>query len=305
MSTMKLEGLRTDAPPSVKRYLWSPRRWALSLASLLVASCGHFSFSNGGDNGGVDAGDAGGDAGDGAVDAGDAGVDAALPTDGLIAWFPMDQAITTDSTGIGTFADASRHNNNGTCDPGSCPTFEPHPTGRSGGAYTFDGINDLFHVPSTPALEGNEGFTITAWIKRAESSLSACVINKSYQTGGDNSWQACIRGDDGEVEVHSADGGMGGDDLDGGTVDTSAWHHLALWWNGSSKATYVDGAFVVGTRPPKTVSIPFDNADIDIGSDYDVNTATKFQSPLKGLIADVRIYNRALSPAEIMALASQ
>ena len=41
MSTMELEGLRTDAPPSVERYLWSPRHWAISLASLLVASCGH------------------------------------------------------------------------------------------------------------------------------------------------------------------------------------------------------------------------------------------------------------------------
>jgi hypothetical protein len=300
MSTMELEGLRTDASPTVKRRLWSPRRWALSLASLLVASCGHFSFSNGGDNGGVDAGDGSVDAGD----AGDAGVDAALPMDGLVAWYPMDKAITTDSTGHGTFVDASGHDNNGTCDPGSCPTFEPHPTGRSGGAYTFDGIDDLFHVPSKPELEDKEGFTITAWIKRAESSPSACVINKSYSTKGDNSWQACIRGDDGAVRFYSGDGGTGGDDLDGGTIDTSAWHHLALWWDGSSKAkaTYVDGALVAG---PKTVSIPFDDAAIDIGSDYDVNLATKFVSPLKGLIADVRIYNLALSPPEIMALASQ
>ena len=42
MSTMELEGRRTDTPPSVKRDLWSPRHWAISLASLLVASCGHF-----------------------------------------------------------------------------------------------------------------------------------------------------------------------------------------------------------------------------------------------------------------------
>jgi hypothetical protein len=40
MSTMELEGLRTDTPRRVKRYLWSPRHWVLSLASLLVASCG-------------------------------------------------------------------------------------------------------------------------------------------------------------------------------------------------------------------------------------------------------------------------
>jgi len=42
MSTMELESLHTDAPPSVKRHLGSHRRWAISLASLLVASCGDF-----------------------------------------------------------------------------------------------------------------------------------------------------------------------------------------------------------------------------------------------------------------------
>jgi len=46
MSTMELEGLRTDAPPSVKRYLGSPGRWAIALASLLVASCGDFKIPN-------------------------------------------------------------------------------------------------------------------------------------------------------------------------------------------------------------------------------------------------------------------
>jgi len=68
MSTMELEGLRTDAAPTVKQYLASLRRWALSLASLLVASCGHFDIEN------RERGDAGG----GGVD-GDRGVDANDP----------------------------------------------------------------------------------------------------------------------------------------------------------------------------------------------------------------------------------
>jgi hypothetical protein len=61
MNTTELEGRRRDVPPRGKRYPWSPGRWAISLASLLVASCGHFKFGNGG------------------VDTGDGGVDAAAP----------------------------------------------------------------------------------------------------------------------------------------------------------------------------------------------------------------------------------
>jgi len=295
MSTMEFEGLRTDAPPSVKRYLWSPSRWATSLASLLVASCGHFVFGNNAGDGGVDAGGRDVDAGDGGLDAGDGRVDAsALPIDGLVAWYPMDQAITT----TGAVVDASGHDHGGTCAAGRCPTFDAN--GRIGGAYMFDGIDDLFHVPSTQELEDTHGFTITAWIKRADSAPSACVINKSYQAFGDNSWQACIRVD-GSLLFYSNDDGTNGDGLNGGTLGTSRWYHLALWWDGSRKATYVDGTRVAVTE---NVSILFDSADIDIGSDID-DPGAKIESPLHGEIDDVRIYNRALSPDEITALQSQ
>lgn len=43
---MDLEDLRADAPPNVKRCPWSPRRWAISVVSLLVASCGHFDIEH-------------------------------------------------------------------------------------------------------------------------------------------------------------------------------------------------------------------------------------------------------------------
>lgn len=46
MSTMGLEDRRTDAPPSVTRCLRSSSRWVISLASLLVASCGHFDITH-------------------------------------------------------------------------------------------------------------------------------------------------------------------------------------------------------------------------------------------------------------------
>jgi len=46
MSTMEIEVRRTDTPPGVTRCLWSPSRCAISLTSLLVASCGHFDIEH-------------------------------------------------------------------------------------------------------------------------------------------------------------------------------------------------------------------------------------------------------------------
>jgi len=265
---------------------------------MLVASCGHLGEIERHPGGDVDAGDGGVDAGEGGIDASEGGVDASAPIDGLVAWYPMDKAIITDSTGIGTVVDASGNHNDGTCDPERCPSFEPN--GKIGGAYMFDGSNDLFHVRSTAQLEDRGGFTITAWINRAPSAPSACVINKSYLAMGDNSWQACIR-DDGALLFYSNDEGTNGDGQDGGTLPASGWHHLALWWDGSRKATYVDGERVAITPSTKTVSILFDDAAIDIGSDVD-DPGARIESPLHGEIDDVRIYNRALSPEEITAL---
>jgi len=48
-------------------------------------------------------------------------------------------------------------------------------------------------------------------------------------------------------------------------------------------------------------AISFDDSDITIGSDVD---AGMLVDPFNGLVDDVRIYNRALSANELMALTS-
>jgi hypothetical protein len=236
-----------------------------------------------------------------AIDAIDAAPDAPM-IDGLVAWYRMDVPIPTTGT-TGTIVDATGHHD-GACDFERCPAFTAF--GRLDGAYEFNGIGELFHVPSAAEFEGTQGFTITAWIKRADAP-GGCVINKGYQMG-DNAWQACISAAaEGQLAFISTDANAadGGDTqaIIAPLLDTSHWYHLALWWDGSisRKATYVDGERVAFTD---NVSIVFDSADINIGSDIDFDVGgPKLVGPFRGKIDDVRIYNRALSGTDIDALA--
>jgi hypothetical protein len=222
-----------------------------------------------------------------AVEAVDALPDAPM-IDGLVAWYRMDVA-----TG-GTIEDASGHHHDGSCDPARCPAFTL--TGKIGGAYVFDGVDDLFHVTSAAELEGPSEFTVTAWVNRAEdTSKDGCVINKSYQASGANSWQACIRVPDGQLAFFSNAEGSGDTQISV-KLETSRWYHLALWWDGSTKATYVDGTRVAFTE---NVPVAFDSADINIGTDLDGPTLV---APFRGQVDDVRVYNRALSQVELNAL---
>lgn len=227
-----------------------------------------------------------GDAGSSPQDA--AIPDAAIVTDGLVAWYPMDALVNQ------SVSDAAGHHD-GRCGADACPALIA-PGRVGGGAYMFDGQNDLLRVTSTADLETASGFTVTAWVNRAANSPDACIVNKSFGSNGANSWQACINAA-GQLAFFST-GANGDDSQTSGNIDTGRWHHIALWWDGSTKATYLDGHRIAATP---SVAIAFDTSDITIGSDVD---PTGLTAPLQGQLDDTRIYNRALRDDELVALQS-
>jgi hypothetical protein len=74
------------------------------------------------------------------------------------------------------------------------------------------------------------------------------------------------------------------------------WHHIGLIWDGSHRTLYVDGVAVAEDIQPGLESSLI-GLYIGVGKDYAPNTF------FSGLIDDVRIYDKALSPEQIAALA--
>ena len=81
-------------------------------------------------------------------------------------------------------------------------------------------------------------------------------------------------------------------------VTDGLWHHVGFVWDGLYRSLYVDGIEVskdINTLAPLKSS----NGGLYIGTSKTLDAGTFFS----GLIDDIRIYNRALSAAEILDLA--
>jgi hypothetical protein len=76
------------------------------------------------------------------------------------------------------------------------------------------------------------------------------------------------------------------------------WHHLAGTFDGSNLRLYIDGELVdtVGAFPPD-----YDTSALHFGHDFDYGTEASW---LRGSIDDLRVYARALTPAEVATLAA-
>jgi hypothetical protein len=85
-------------------------------------------------------------------------------------------------------------------------------------------------------------------------------------------------------------GGYGDDVSREGFWQTGVWHHIALTYDGSTARLYADGVEVASAS--KTWDLVLSRVRIG----RQVNDATEFWN---GLVDDVRVYNRMLTPEEI------
>ena len=163
------------------------------------------------------------------------------------------------------------------------PLWQPA-DGKVDGALAFDGIDD--YMTTDFALNPKDGpFSVFAWIKGG--APNQVII---YQP--DAKWYGCTwlctdpsdgRLITGLMRRHPA--------LESPTVITDdQWHYVGLTWDGWRRRLYVDGAEVA-----KDInilhSIP-SNGGLYFGIGKDLDAASCFS----GLIDDIRIYNRAVTP---------
>jgi len=215
--------------------------------------------------------------GDGVVDAADLEVlmgywqQEVLPVS-LIAYWKLDEAegiVAADKAGT----------NNGTLV--GDPIWQPA-GGKVKGALQFDGIDDYVSTPFV--VDPSQGsFSIFAWVKGG--APGQVIVS---QANGAN-WLMAGASDGGLMtDLKSA--GRQGKSLTSATVITDdAWHRVGLVWDGSNRILYVDDIEVVKDTQANLPSSP---GGLQIGA----GSALSPGSFWKGLIDDVRIYDRAVKP---------
>ena len=209
--------------------------------------------------------------------------DAADPN--LVGWWKLDE-----TSGL-TAADSSVFGNDGTLPD---MTGNEWTNGIVGGALEFDGTNDYVSVPSSSSLQLTSALTMAGWIK-ADSWGSGTDVDIIARKGEDNpnNYQLAIA--DGLATLYLDDGdgsGYRGDTL----LNTGQWYHVAATWDGTTVRVYVDG--VLDNDPPDSRggTIDTDTRPFYIGGRSGADL-------LDGILDDIRIYNRALSEAEIKNVA--
>lgn len=214
---------------------------------------------------------------------------------GLVGHWTFD----TDAT------DSSGNNNDGTLTNGATIDTATAANIVGDGKLSLDGIDDYVDLNARIAnFSGlNEG-TISAWVKLTDTGENT-ILGLSDQ--GDNLKLAKFSVQNGQLKwLTYNDAGQDVVAQSTQTINDGNWHHVAVTVDASGNTLYIDGqvapATYGGGGDGSTQGFFNDINDIDsmdIGHTVRNNTA---ETNYNGSIDDVRVYNRALTTSDIVAL---
>ena len=199
---------------------------------------------------------------------------AKLRDDGLVAHYRLDETDGLTAKNSAAANDGTLHGE---------PLWQPS-GGRRKGAIQLDGIDD--YVSTGFVLDPSAGpFSAFAWVR---GDAPGQVILS--QMTGVNWLSTDVKG----KLMTGLSRPVGGRQAPGPLVSESViadgeWHRIGVVWDGAARALYVDDVLVAEDSQPAVVG-SIGGLNIGCGANLDPG------SFLRGLIDDVRIYNRAVKP---------
>jgi len=170
--------------------------------------------------------------------------------------------------------------------------------GQVNGALEFDGVDDFISAPAV--LNPADGpFSAFAWIQGG--APEQVIISQADGIGTGETWLG-LDAQNGNLMTRLMSPPLGRikpEPLVSQVVITDdQWHHVGFVWDGSYRVLYADGIEVAKDATAQNTLKPT-TGGLCIGANKTLGVETFFS----GLIDDVRIYDRALTPEEIAALA--
>ncbi len=216
----------------------------------------------------------------------------------LIGHWTFDEA--SSGTGTGTALDSSGNSYNGTISGAAVYT-----TGRIGfGALTFDGSNDYVDVGYHAALAlAGSNYTLSWWMNWGGNTGVATQRIINFDNGAD------LKG--GYAALYSSqNGGFAFSQSDGSDRNwwtnimptQDGWHNMTITFDGINRNFYVGGD-LKGTLATTTSVIDRMYANPSNPDDLRFGSIPVYGQYYKGSLDDIRIYNNALSAAEVKSLA--
>ena len=206
---------------------------------------------------------------------------------GLVAYYPFN----------GNANDESGNKNNGTSNGASLTTDR---FGTLNSAYSFDGVDDYIDFSNVPLNDSNfnsEEATISSWVYIDQNTTGFTLM---FNDISDTDY-ALISINDNQISLLNRNGSFG-TSYKTSFISEKGWNFItSVYKNGSAKL-YVDGKYIDSNTGFNVIGID----KFLIGCDQNIGGSNASSSVRENFfnssIDDIRIYNRALSEAEIKAL---
>ena len=208
-------------------------------------------------------------------------------TNGLVAYYAMENNVV----------DGSGNGRDGTAEVGS--SFEQGPLGY-GRALVLDGVSGYVTLPIGTLIQSLNSATLGAWVNWTGTGTWQRVFDFGTGTSINmfltpNSGDSTLRF---AIATGAAGGGVGESIVETSPGLSEGWHYVAVTIDGTTgeMGLYLDGA-LVDSGPTGVLPADLGNTTQNwLGQ-------SQWDDPLfNGSIDDFRIYNRALSAAEIQYL---
>lgn len=196
----------------------------------------------------------------------------AAPPSGMVSWWHAD----------GNFKDAVGSNDAAS---GGDVAFG---AGQINQGFQLDGTSTSFaRAPDSASLEITAAITIDAWIN--STTVFGRIVDKITAFSGDGYLLDLV--DTGQLRLI-----IQGDVLTSpGPLSAGAFNHVAGVYDGTNMSLYLNGV-LIATKVTGVTSIPVNHDPLTIGAD------STGASNFTGIIDEPRVFDRALSAAEIAAV---
>jgi chitodextrinase len=196
---------------------------------------------------------------------------------GLVAAYSFNEGAGT------SVADVSGRGNGGSIGSATWSS-----AGKYGNALSFNGSGARVTVPDSPSLRLTSGMTLEAWV--FPSTVNSGWRDVIYK-GNDDYYLEATSTLSGRPVGGGIFGGDYGESYGTSSLAANTWTHLAATYDGATLRLYVNGTQVSSSA--RSGAIATSSGVLSIGGD------PLYGQYFSGRIDDVRVYDRALTQAQI------
>jgi len=212
-------------------------------------------------------------------------------TDGLVLYYDLSNTESFPGSGSNLF-DLSAYTNDGSL------VNNPSYISSGGGYLSLDGADDFVVTNKTTSLKFTRDMSMEAWftVNSANDSF-ICVLGSQYGSGNKNSYSIWLY--DFVLQSGVLTTSVMQHLTYPVTVSYDTWYHIIHTYDGSNQYMYVNGSLVSSGSTTGNILHDNSNTKVTIGADYEVGYNSGLNGFMKGRVGLARLYNRALSAAEV------